>query len=173
MLFSPHPAVKLWATNQEHSVTALEAKANVCCVKFNPSKMYSLAFGSAGNIAMVKLCIILSLIVMQSKGIMQLEVEHVTFAVFYLIEVLIRRGTFWWKPHLQRISGSIVTALKDSQNNRKQKRNAFLFLVVSHNQCFRLLTDSARSQHKLDVGQKRGFICFCVSVFVFKQIFRD
>ncbi|XP_072045173.1 E3 ubiquitin-protein ligase COP1-like isoform X2 [Amphiura filiformis] len=41
--------VKLWATNQEHSVTCLEAKANVCCVKFNPSKMYSLAFGSADH----------------------------------------------------------------------------------------------------------------------------
>ena len=42
-------AVKLWSTNQERSVACLEAKANVCCVKFNPSKMYSLAFGSADH----------------------------------------------------------------------------------------------------------------------------
>ncbi|XP_033643605.1 E3 ubiquitin-protein ligase COP1-like isoform X1 [Asterias rubens] len=41
--------VKLWSTNQERSVACLEAKANVCCVKFNPSKMYSLAFGSADH----------------------------------------------------------------------------------------------------------------------------
>ncbi len=36
--------------------------------------------------------------------------------------------------------------LKDSQNNRKQKK--CLFLAISHNQCSWLLTDSARSQHK-------------------------
>ena len=28
--------VKLWSTNMSHSVASLEAKANVCCVKFNP-----------------------------------------------------------------------------------------------------------------------------------------
>ena len=33
----------------EHSVSTLEAKANVCCVKFNPESRYHLAFGSAGN----------------------------------------------------------------------------------------------------------------------------
>ncbi|XP_041481190.1 E3 ubiquitin-protein ligase COP1-like isoform X1 [Lytechinus variegatus] len=41
--------VKLWSTNQEQSITSLEAKANVCCVKFNPTKMYGLAFGSADH----------------------------------------------------------------------------------------------------------------------------
>ncbi|XP_006815329.1 E3 ubiquitin-protein ligase COP1-like [Saccoglossus kowalevskii] len=41
--------VKLWSTNMEHSVTCLEAKANVCCVKFNPTQMYLLAFGSADH----------------------------------------------------------------------------------------------------------------------------
>jgi len=40
--------VKLWATNMEHSVATLEAKANVCCVKFNPATRYNIAFGSAG-----------------------------------------------------------------------------------------------------------------------------
>lgn len=41
--------VKLWATNQENSITSLEAKANVCCVKFNPDSRYHLAFGSADH----------------------------------------------------------------------------------------------------------------------------
>lgn len=40
--------VKLWSTNMEHSVSCLEAKANVCCVKFNPESRYHLSFGSAG-----------------------------------------------------------------------------------------------------------------------------
>lgn len=41
--------VKLWSTNMENSVTSLEAKANVCCVKFNPASRYYLAFGSADH----------------------------------------------------------------------------------------------------------------------------
>lgn len=41
--------VKLWSTNVQHSVATLAAKANVCCVKFNPSKRYHLAFGSADH----------------------------------------------------------------------------------------------------------------------------
>ncbi|KAK7094399.1 E3 ubiquitin-protein ligase COP1-like [Littorina saxatilis] len=41
--------VKLWSTNAEHSVASLEAKANVCCVKFNPESRYHLAFGSADH----------------------------------------------------------------------------------------------------------------------------
>ncbi|XP_057289496.1 E3 ubiquitin-protein ligase COP1-like [Hydractinia symbiolongicarpus] len=41
--------VKLWSTNMEHSVATLEAKANVCCVKFNPSSHYNIAFGSADH----------------------------------------------------------------------------------------------------------------------------
>ena len=40
--------------------------------------------------------------VMRSRGIMW----HVTFSVFYLIDILIRRGTFCWKPHPNRTSGS-------------------------------------------------------------------
>ena len=32
-----------------HSVASLEAKANVCCVKFNPNSCYHLAFGSADH----------------------------------------------------------------------------------------------------------------------------
>ncbi|CAH1271706.1 RFWD2 [Branchiostoma lanceolatum] len=41
--------VKLWATNMEHSVACLEAKANVCCVKFNPNSRFHIAFGSADH----------------------------------------------------------------------------------------------------------------------------
>ncbi|XP_054918923.1 E3 ubiquitin-protein ligase COP1-like isoform X4 [Dermacentor andersoni] len=39
--------VKLWSLSCDHSVTSLEAKANVCCVKFNPESRYHLALGSA------------------------------------------------------------------------------------------------------------------------------
>ncbi len=38
--------------------------------------------------------------------------------------------------------------LKGSQNNRKQKKYLFFFMAISHNQCSRLPTDPARSQHK-------------------------
>jgi len=41
--------VKLWSVNMEHSITSLEAKANVCCVKFNPMTRYHVAFGSADH----------------------------------------------------------------------------------------------------------------------------
>lgn len=41
--------VKLWSLNLEHSVASLEAKANVCCVKFNPRSSCHLAFGSADH----------------------------------------------------------------------------------------------------------------------------
>ena len=41
--------VKLWSTDIQHSVPSLEAKANVCCVKFNPNSCYHLAFGSADH----------------------------------------------------------------------------------------------------------------------------
>ncbi|XP_019864697.1 E3 ubiquitin-protein ligase COP1 [Aethina tumida] len=41
--------VKLYSLNEEHSVATLEAKANVCCVKFNPRSQTHLAFGSADH----------------------------------------------------------------------------------------------------------------------------
>lgn len=41
--------VKLWTLNQDRSVACLEAKANVCCVKFNPVGATYLAFGSADH----------------------------------------------------------------------------------------------------------------------------
>lgn len=41
--------VKLWSLNVDHSVASLEAKANVCCVKFNPKSSCHLAFGSADH----------------------------------------------------------------------------------------------------------------------------
>ena len=48
-LFLHCSTVKLWSTGTEHSVSCIEAKANVCCVKFNPESRYHLAFGSAGK----------------------------------------------------------------------------------------------------------------------------
>lgn len=41
--------VKLYSLNVEHSIATLEAKANVCCVKFNPRSSCHLAFGSADH----------------------------------------------------------------------------------------------------------------------------
>ncbi|KAK9877062.1 hypothetical protein WA026_016088 [Henosepilachna vigintioctopunctata] len=41
--------VKLYSLNCEHSIATLEAKANVCCVKFNPKSSRNLAFGSADH----------------------------------------------------------------------------------------------------------------------------
>lgn len=41
--------VKIWSLNAEHSVATLEAKANVCCVKFNPYSRYCLAYGAADH----------------------------------------------------------------------------------------------------------------------------
>ncbi|KAG6464318.1 E3 ubiquitin-protein ligase COP1 [Manduca sexta] len=41
--------VKLWALNADRSVATLEAKFNVCCVRFNPRSSCHLAFGSADH----------------------------------------------------------------------------------------------------------------------------
>lgn len=41
--------MKVWSSNAPNSVASLEAKANVCCVKFNPNSCYHLAFGSADH----------------------------------------------------------------------------------------------------------------------------
>ena len=41
--------VKLWHLDSDRSIKTLEAKANVCCVQFNPSSRHHLAFGSADH----------------------------------------------------------------------------------------------------------------------------
>ncbi|XP_039250612.1 E3 ubiquitin-protein ligase COP1-like [Styela clava] len=41
--------VKLWSTNTSQSVGCIEAKANVCCVKFNPESSFHLVFGCADH----------------------------------------------------------------------------------------------------------------------------
>ena len=41
--------VKLWHMDSDRSLANLEAKANVCCVQFNPESRYHLAFGSADH----------------------------------------------------------------------------------------------------------------------------
>ncbi len=80
----------------------------------------------------------------------QSKIEHVTFSVFYLIEVLTWRGTFCWNPHLNWTGGSKVMS-----NWRilriESKRYSYLFRAISHNQCPQLSTDSARSQHKCQI----------------------
>ncbi|KAA8586683.1 hypothetical protein FQN60_000519 [Etheostoma spectabile] len=49
--------VKLWSTNLDNSVASIEAKANVCCVKFSPTSRYHLAFGCAGEIRIGYHCV--------------------------------------------------------------------------------------------------------------------
>ncbi|KAF2361731.1 WD40 repeat, partial [Trinorchestia longiramus] len=46
---SDDACVKLWHLDSDRSITSLEAKANVCCVQFNPDSRYRLAFGSADH----------------------------------------------------------------------------------------------------------------------------
>lgn len=46
--------MKLWSTNLDNSVASIEAKANVCCVKFSPTSRYHLAFGCAGKTRVVQ-----------------------------------------------------------------------------------------------------------------------
>eukprot|EP01133_Synstelium_polycarpum_P001374 gene1374-1577_t len=41
--------VKLWSTTSRRAITTIESKANICCVKFNPSSSYLIAFGSADH----------------------------------------------------------------------------------------------------------------------------
>nr|NP_001071934.1 zinc finger protein [Ciona intestinalis]BAE93340.1 zinc finger protein [Ciona intestinalis] len=41
--------VKLWSTGVQRSVACIEAKANVCCVQFNPHSAFHLAFGCADH----------------------------------------------------------------------------------------------------------------------------
>ena len=41
--------VKLWSCGVQRSVGVIEAKANVCCVQFNPHIAYNLAFGCADH----------------------------------------------------------------------------------------------------------------------------
>ena len=41
--------MKIWSTNQQKSVSTIESKANICCVKFNPENSHFIAFGSAGS----------------------------------------------------------------------------------------------------------------------------
>nr|CAB3232856.1 ZF(RING)-30 zinc finger protein [Phallusia mammillata] len=41
--------VKLWSSGHQHSVACIEAKANVCCVQFNPYSSFHLAFGCADH----------------------------------------------------------------------------------------------------------------------------
>ncbi len=65
---------------------------------------------------------------MQSRGI-SLK-SNVTFSVFYLIEVLIWRGTFCRKPYLNQISDSKVMSNWMILKTIENKSNSFVFLFV-------------------------------------------
>ena len=110
---------------------------------------------------------------MQSRGISQ-NSEHVTFSVCYLIEVLLWRGTYCWKPHLNRISGSKVMSNWMVVKTIETKIKSFLLLAVSHNQCSRLSTDSARSQHILKI-RANMYVSIIVCFYVHGQssLFRN
>ena len=68
---------------------------------------------------------------------------------FYLIEFLIRRYILVKQPPELNQWFYEVIAMERSSKQQKTKRNAFFFLAGSHNQCYRLPTDPARSQHIL------------------------
>ncbi len=87
------------------------------------------------------------------------EVKHVTFSQISID----------WSPHLgdehfpentwigQRFQSYISWKILKTIEN---KRNVFLFLAVPHNQCYRLPTDPAKSQHiMLNLHQKRNDSC--------------
>ncbi len=67
--------------------------------------------------------------------------------LFYLIEVLTWRGTFCWKPHLNRSSGSKVMSIWRVLRTIENNRSSFLFPTISDNQCCWLPTDRTTSQH--------------------------
>ena len=62
------------------------------------------------------------------------EVELVTFSVFYLIEVFIKRCTFCWKPHLNHTSGPKVIAIERFSKQQKTKEmHSFFWLYLTIN----------------------------------------
>lgn len=42
--------MKLWSTSRPHSIYTIDAKANVCSVRFHPVDRHYLAYGSAGRV---------------------------------------------------------------------------------------------------------------------------
>jgi E3 ubiquitin-protein ligase RFWD2 len=41
--------VKLWSTNNDYSISSIDAKSNVCCVTFKPDSKFHLIFGTADH----------------------------------------------------------------------------------------------------------------------------
>jgi len=41
--------VKIWSMHNDYSVTTIDAKSNVCCVKFQPDSQYNIVFGTADH----------------------------------------------------------------------------------------------------------------------------
>lgn len=42
-------SVKIWSMHNEYSVTTIDAKSNVCCVKFQPDSQFNIVFGTADH----------------------------------------------------------------------------------------------------------------------------
>ncbi|KAI8426694.1 LOW QUALITY PROTEIN: hypothetical protein MSG28_014400, partial [Choristoneura fumiferana] len=58
--------VKLWALNADRSVATLEARFNVCCVRFNPRSSCHLAFGSAAH-CNNSVCVLVSVATLEAR----------------------------------------------------------------------------------------------------------
>ncbi len=80
---------------------------------------------------------------MRSSGISWNSMWHFQFSIWLKCSL----GTFCWKPHLKRSSGSKVMSDWRVLRTIEHNRNSFLFLAIYHNQCCRLPTNPARSHH--------------------------
>ena len=65
----------------------------------------------------------------------------------FLLNLIAHLGTFCWKPHLNRSSGSKVMSNWRIRKTIKNKRNSLLCSGYISQWCSRLPTDSARLQH--------------------------
>ena len=87
---------------------------------------------------------------MRNSGISNLCLEE-NLAILYekqINQVLNKKQNKQNKKHKHvQTSGSKVMSNWGILKTKENKRNSFLFLDISHNQCSRLTTDSARSQH--------------------------
>ena len=63
-------------------------------------------------------------------GESQSKVIHVPFSFFYLIEILIWRGTFCWKTHLNKSCGSKVMSKSDFPNPTILHNNEWLLELI-------------------------------------------
>ena len=98
----------------------------------------------------------------QSRGISWKYSTCDIFSFLFDWSPHLRGGTFCWKLHLNRSSGSKVMSnwrfLRTIENNR----NSFLFLTVSHNHWCRLPNDPTRLQHTYTYSEGSEIMLFVV-----------